>query len=150
MPVIQNFRIVDDFYLWEAYQGINNGRQIQQFRIVDNYYLYLVILAASTGGGYTTQSGIIASPVQTQAAATVLTKEFNRADFAAADGDTVKFSPATVGKKQTFQNNTGFDVDCYPAIGENFLGLADNTLITIADENELTYICYDISELTLV
>jgi len=41
MPVIQDFRIVDDFYLWESLQGINNARTIEQFRIVDNYYLYL-------------------------------------------------------------------------------------------------------------
>jgi len=45
MPVIKDFRIVDDFYLWEAIQGINNGRTIIQFRIVDNYYLYLEYLA---------------------------------------------------------------------------------------------------------
>lgn len=49
MPVIQDFRIADDFYLWEAYQGINNGRTIIQFRIVDNFYLYQVIIA---GGGF--------------------------------------------------------------------------------------------------
>jgi len=150
MPVIQNFRITDDFYLWEAWQGINNSRTITQFRIVDNYYLYLVILAHTTGGAYTTQSGIIASAVQTQVAATILIKEFNRVDTAVVNGDTVKFLPATVGKKQTFQNNSGFDLDCYPAIGENFLGLVDNTAITVADENQITYICYDISELTLV
>ena len=47
MPVIQDFRIQDNFFLWEAYQGINNGHTIEQFRIVDNYYLYIEILTFS-------------------------------------------------------------------------------------------------------
>lgn len=47
---IQNARIIDNFYLWEAYQGINNSRVYSDFRISDNYWLYLVILAAATSG----------------------------------------------------------------------------------------------------
>lgn len=61
MPVLSDFRIVDDFYLWEAFQGINNSRVATDFRIIDNYYLYLVILAGSTGSanikGYIDCSG---------------------------------------------------------------------------------------------
>ena len=47
MPAKSAFRIDDDFYLWEAFQAINNARTIDQFRIVDNFYLYQVILAAA-------------------------------------------------------------------------------------------------------
>lgn len=46
---IQNARIIDNFYLWEAFQGINNGRVYSDFRISDNFYLYQVILAGVGG-----------------------------------------------------------------------------------------------------
>lgn len=48
---IQNARIIDNFYLWEAFSGINNSRSYSDFKNTDNYWLYLQILATVGGSG---------------------------------------------------------------------------------------------------
>ena len=58
---IQNARIIDNFYIWEAIQGINNSRSYEDFKISDNYWLYLAYLAASGGGNVTFMGFIDAS-----------------------------------------------------------------------------------------
>jgi hypothetical protein len=40
----------DRFYLWEALQGIDNGRTRGMFAVVDNFYLYQVIISFQPGG----------------------------------------------------------------------------------------------------
>lgn len=141
MPVIQDFRIVDDFYLWEAYQGINNGRTIEQFRIVDNFYLYQVILGFVIIDGVTSEMGITATGA-TQATARLLTEDINRIDTVGANTG-VRLQPYVENLRRTILNNGISDLNVYPALGQNFLGSAVNVPVVLASGSSLEAFCFE-------
>ncbi|OGS72427.1 MAG: hypothetical protein A3F91_12345 [Flavobacteria bacterium RIFCSPLOWO2_12_FULL_35_11] len=68
-----------------------------------------------------------------QANAYQLTKDKSRIDICATDSDSVKMMSAVIDStEKEVINNSSKDVNLFPAIGENFLGLAINTPITLA------------------
>lgn len=156
MPALKDFRIVDDFYLWEAYQGINNSRTLSQFRIVDNYYLYLAILALVGSITLNTSEQGIISLGTNQATATLLTVNYNRVDTVAPGTGVKPNVTATVGFKQTTQNNdSADDLKYYPFLGNNIIEigetpLAANIPYVIAAGTQLTVFCYAAGELTII
>jgi hypothetical protein len=79
-----------------------------------------------------------------QASATQLTKRYNRIDTCASTNDSVKLLQAYAGLEQEVYNNTSNDVNVYPYLGDNFLGLSTNTPILLVAGQSLKIFCYEI------
>lgn len=79
-----------------------------------------------------------------QANAYQLTKDKSRIDTNATNGNSVKMMAAIAGSSpKSVLNNTAKDVDVFPALGENFLGVAANTAITIIPGEQLNLFSYE-------
>ena len=78
------------------------------------------LLAAMGGGLLTVETGIIASPTQTQAGATPLTKEYNRVDVCAALNDSLRLPKAVTGKVVLvgLMYNLADAPQIFPAVGD--------------------------------
>lgn len=111
-------------------------------------FIDLIDTLNSSGSLSGSESGIIAAGA-TQVTATLLTKFINRVDTVPV-GSGVRAQDATVGYRQTVQNNGAEDLLFYPALGNNFLGQAVNDPITIASGNQATVYSYNSGELTLI
>ena len=132
----------DDF--WIYIQSLDGS---QDYRIAKNIFVSLIQIIAAP----TSEKGIVAFATGGQGGAVELTKQYNRVDEVAANADSVKPSiPATVGYRQTVQNNGANDLDYFPAVGDNFLGQAVNLPITIAAGNQIGVFCYEDGVLTLI
>lgn len=99
----------------------------------------------------TVESGIIANPGGTQAAARVLTARFNRVDTVDSNADSVKPDVTSVkGFRQVVQNKGANELEYFPFLGDNFLGRAVNVPLTIPPFTQIAVICYDNKELTKI
>lgn len=99
-------------------------------------------------------SGISAAGT-TQATATTLSKLYNRIDTVAAGTGVKPDVTASIGFKQTVQNNGANDLVFYPFLGNNFYTIgsgasAVNAGVTIAVGNQVTVYCYDAGILTFI
>ncbi len=99
-------------------------------------------------------SGISAAGTN-QATATILTKEINRIDTVGVGTGVIDNAAPTVGFKRTVQNNGANDLLYYPFLGKRFyvIGaglMAVNAPITIGSGNQVSVICYNANETTLI
>lgn len=63
-------------------------------------------------------------------------------DTVVSSGDSVKTISATVGAYQHFQNRGANPANIYPKSGEQFLGEAVDSPLSLADGNDLAVFCY--------
>ena len=84
-----------------------------------------------------------------QAAATQLTKRYNRVDTCVTSNDSVKFLQAYEGLEQEVYNNTSNDIMVYPYVGDNFLGLSTNVGILLTSGQKIKIFSYEAIILTI-
>ena len=130
----------DDF--WVYFQSIDGT---EDFRVRKSALVGFVL------GVPTTEKGITANAGGGQIDARQLTAEFNRIDTVGSDDDsTTPAVKATVGFRQTVQNNGVNDMEYFPQVGDNFLGQAADLPVTIAPGNQFSVICYESGVLTKI
>lgn len=113
---------------------------------VDTKGILAAITAAITSN--TSQVGITAHAGGGQASATQLTALYSRVDTVTTANDSVKAIWAVVNARMVIQNNGANDMNVYPMLGDNFLGLAANAPYTVASGNQLAIYCYSIGAWT--
>lgn len=103
MPVLADFKErIDNFAIWEAFQGINGGYTIGQFRNSDNFYIWQQILATVGGSGMDIKGSIDASA--------------NPNYPAGAVGDVYRISVAgKIGGAAGFKVSAGDTIICFVA-----------------------------------
>lgn len=100
-------------------------------------------LGSSTVTLHTSQVGIVAGIVQTQAGATQLTKWRNIISTVTTAGDGIKAAQATENMEQLYKNEGANWFWFYPTLGDNWIGLAANVPIKIMPNNSGTIYCYE-------
>lgn len=99
----------------------------------------------------TSAAGITAYATGGQSGATQLSAVRNRVDTVASANASVKpVISASIGFRQYVYNNGANDLDYYPYLGNNILGQAANTPVTIAPGNVLAVYCFVKGELTII
>lgn len=89
------------------------------------------------------ENSITANIAGTQAAATQLTKRYNRIDTATVANSSVKFLQAYAGMEQELYNNSANDIQVYPFLADKFLDLAINTSIVVPPGGTLKVFAYE-------
>jgi hypothetical protein len=87
---------------------------------------------ARTGGGQSNASKLLAVD--------------SLIDSATADGDSVTMPLALLHRKQKIRNITGYTLDIFPNVGDNFVGLGANVPMPLADGNTIEFTCFEDGE----
>lgn len=95
----------------------------------------------------TTEDGIVASPIQTQAGATLLYAMYNRIDTVTSNGDSCVMPSAKIGMTMTIANfDTSNSVHLYPAVGDQFITSSStvpvNNNVTLGLQSSTQYVCF--------
>ena len=112
-------------------------------------FIDLIDTLANNGTLVGSAAGLTATGTN-QATALVITSAKNRIDTVAAGTGVKPNQTAAVGFSQTVQNEGANDLAYFPFLGDNILGQAVNTSVTISAGNQLTVFCYTAGELTLI
>lgn len=98
-------------------------------------------------GGYIarkTTTGITASETQTQAGGVALVSDVNIVTIVGTDNDACTMPPASPGREVIVYNaDTGQDIYLFPFLGDNFVGSATDSSVTIGEGVYARYVAID-------
>ena len=98
-------------------------------------------------GGYIarkTTTGITASETQTQAGGVALVSDVNIVTIVRTDNDACTMPPASPGREVIVYNaDTGQDIYLFPFLGDNFVGSATDSSVTIGEGVYARYVAID-------